>query len=309
MHQSRTLSIGWDVQKESIAVAYVATEDHAEVVSLGNIGTRQWDIDQRIRKMQSNSQPLVFVYEAGPCGSWLSRSLTKQGHVCWVGAPSLLPKKPGDRVTTTRRDALTLARLRRSGELPPVDVPQVEDEAMRDLGRARAEGSRALQTAKLRRTAFRLRHDSRSTGQATGSPAHLRWRSDVVCPTPAPQSVFHAYVRALTDHTARLARLEQALTEHGQTGRLAPVVDALQARRGVQLTVAVPTVAALGALTRFDTPRQLMHSLGCTPAAYATGERRHQGGITTTGTSHARRALMEGAWACRDPAKVSRPLP
>ena len=130
----------------------------------------------------------------------------------------------------------------------------------------------------------------------------------MVCPTPAQQSVFQAYVRAVTDHTERLARLEHALTDQVQTWRLAPVVDALQALRGVQFTVAVTTVAELGDLTRFDNPRQLMNYLGLTPSEYSTGERRQQGGITKTGNSHARRALVEGAWASRYPAKVSRHL-
>src|SRR5215471_10671823 len=130
MHQSSTLYIGLDVHKESIAVAYVAQEHHAAVVSLGTIGTRQCDIDQLIRQLQSQSTPLVFVYEAGPCGYWLSRSLTQNGQVCWVVAPSLIPTKPGDRVKTNRRDAIKLARLRRSGDLTPVYVPAIEDEAI-----------------------------------------------------------------------------------------------------------------------------------------------------------------------------------
>src|SRR6201988_2642784 len=126
MHQSSTLYIGLDVHKESIAVAYVAQEHHAEVVSLGNIGTRQCDIDQLIRKMQSKSKHLIFVYEAGPCGYWLYRYLTTKGYDCWVVAPSLIPKKPGDRVKTNRRDAVQLARLARSGDLTLVSVPKVE---------------------------------------------------------------------------------------------------------------------------------------------------------------------------------------
>jgi transposase len=262
MHQSSPLDIGLDVHQASIAVAYVAQEHHAAVVSLGTIGTRQCAIDQLIRKMQSTSKHLIFVSEAGPCGYWLYRYLTQKGHVCWVVAPSLLPKQPGDRVKTNRRDAIKLARLMRAGDLTPVDVPQVEDEAMRDLCRAREETIRALQAAQCQRKALLLRHASRSTGRATWSPAHLRWLREVVCPTPAPQSVCQAYVRAVTDHTERLARLAQALTDQGQTWRLAPVVDALQARRGGPCTVAVTTVAELGDLTRFDHPRQLMHSLG-----------------------------------------------
>jgi len=280
MTQSSTLSIGMDVHKDAIAVAYVAKEHHAEVVSLGNRGTRQCDIDKLSRRLPSKSSHLVFVYEAGPCGYWLDRYLTKKGHVCWVVAPSLIPKKPGDRVKTNRRDAITLAPLMRSGNLTPVYVPTVDDEAMRDLCRAREETIHDLKAAKFRLKAFLLRHDIRYTGRATWSPAHLRWLSEVVCPTPAQQIVFQAYVRAVTEHTERLARLEQELTDQVPTWRLAPVVDALQALRGGPCTVAVTTGAELGDLTRFEHPRQLMNYLGLTPSEYSTGERRRQGGIT-----------------------------
>jgi transposase len=308
MTQSSTLYVGLDVHKDSIAVAYAAKDYGAEVVSLGNIGTRQRDIDQLVRRLQSKSPQLVFVYEAGPCGYWLYRYLTKKGHVCWVVAPSLIPKKAGDRVKTNRRDAIKLARLMRSGDLTPVYVPAVEDEAIRDLCRAREDTIRDLKAAKFRLKAFLLRHDIRYTGQATWGPAHLRWLSEVVCPTPAQQIVFQEYVHAVTEPSARLERLEQELHDQVQTWRLAPVVDALQGLRGVQFTVAVTTVAELGDLTRFENPRQLMSYLGLTPSEYSSGERRRQGGITKTGNAHARRALIEGAWAYRYPAKVSRHL-
>ena len=167
---------------------------------------------------------------------------------------------------------------------------------------------RDLKAAKFRLKAFLLRHDIRYTGRATWGPAHLRWLSEVVCPTPAQQIVFQEYVRAVTEHTERLQRLEQELHEQVTAWRLHPVVEALQALRGVQFTVAVTLVAELGDLTRFDNPRQLMNYLGLTPSEYSSGERRRQGGITKTGNTHARRALVEGAWAYRYPAKVSRHL-
>jgi transposase len=308
MPQSSTRYVGMDVHKDSIAVAYVAQDHHAEVVSLGNIGTRQCDIDQLIRRLQSKSPHLVFVYEAGPCGYWLYRYLTPKGHACWVVAPSLIPKKAGDRVKTDRRDAVPLARLMRSGDLPSVYVPRVEDEAIRDLSRAREDTIRDLRAAKFRLKAFLLRQDLRYTGQATWGPAHLRWLAEVVCATPAQQIVFQEYVRAVNEHTERLQRLEQALHEQVHTWRLQPVVEALQALRGVQFTVAVTVLAELGDLTRFDNPRQLMRYLGLTPSEYSSGERRRQGSITKTGNTHARHALIEGAWAYRYPAKVSRHL-
>jgi transposase len=308
MHQSSTLYIGMDVHKDSIAVAYVAQDHGAEVTYLGAIGTRQCDIDQLVRKMQSKAKHLIFVYEAGPCGYWLYRDLTKKGYDCWVVAPSLIPQKPGDRVKTDRRDAVQLARLARSGDLTVVYVPTVEDEAIRDLSRAREDTIRDLKSAKFRLKAFLLRHDIRDTGRATWGPAHLRWLSEVVCPTPAQQIVFQEYVHAVNEHTERLQRLEQALQDQVKSWRLYPVVEALQALRGVQFTVAVTMVAEIGDLTRFDTPRELMKFLGLIPSEYTSAERRRQGSITKAGNTHARRALVEGAWAYRYPAKVSRHL-
>jgi transposase len=169
-------------------------------------------------------------------------------------APSLMPNQAGDRVNTHRRAAIKLARVMRSGDLMPVSVRMVEDDAIRDLCRARDEALRDRKAALCRRTAVLRRHDLRATGRATWGPAHLRWRRAVVCPTPAQPMVFQADVRAVTEHTERLARLAQALTDQVQTWRLAPVVAALQAWRGVQCTVAVTTGAARGDLTRFAPP-------------------------------------------------------
>jgi transposase len=308
MSQSSTLFIGMDVHKDSIAVAYVAQDHGAEVTYLGAIGTRQGDIDQMIRKMQSKAKHLIFVYEAGPCGYWLYRYLMKKGYDCWVVAPSLIPKKPGDRVKTDRRDAVQLARLARSGDLTTVYVPKVEDEAIRDLTRAREDALSDLKDAKFRLKAFLLRQDIRYVGRANWGPAHLRWLSEVVCPTPAQQIVFQEYVRAVHEHTERLQRLEQELQDHVKAWRLNPVVEALQALRGVQFTVAVTMVSEIGDLTRFDNPRELMKFLGLIPSEYSSGEQRRQGSITKAGNTHARRALVEGAWAYRYPAKVSRHL-
>jgi transposase len=297
-----------DVHKDSIAVAYVAQEHGAEVMYLGAIGTRQGDIDQMTRKMQSKAKHLIFVYEAGPCGYWLYRYFMKKGYDCWVVAPSLLPKKPGDRVKTDRRDAVQLARRARSGDLTAVYVPTVEDEAIRDLTRAREDALSDLKDAKFRLKAFLLRQDIRYVGRANGGPAHLRWLSEVVCPTPAQQIVFQEYVRAVHEHTERLQRLEQERQDHVKAWRLNPVVEALQALRGVQFTVAVTMVSEIGDRTRFDNPRELMKFLGLIPSAYSSGEQRRQGSITKAGNTHARRALVEGAWAYRSPAKGSRHL-
>ena len=303
-----TIYVGLDVHKESIAVAYAPEDRGADVVALGTVGPRQYDIDKLIRQLQSKGATLVFAYEAGPCGYGLYRYLTRKGFTCLVVAPSLIPRKPGDRVKTDRRDALTLARLLRSGDLTSIYVPGVEDEALRDLSRGREDAMQDLKRSKRRLKSFLLRHDIRYEGRATWNPAHLRWLAGVVCPTPVQQIVFQEYVRAVTEQQERVQRLETELHAAVKSWRRYPVVEAIQALRGIELTGAVILVAELGDLTRFDSPRQLMAYVGLTPSEYSSGEHRRQGGITKAGNSHARRALVEGAWAYRYPAKVSRHL-
>jgi transposase len=305
---SKTLFVGLDVHKDTIAVAYAAEEREAEVVSLGTIGTRQCDIDKLIRKLAAKGAALSFAYEAGPCGYWLYRYLTRRGLNCAVVAPSLIPRKAGDRVKTDRRDAVTLARLLRSGDLTAIYVPSVDDEAIRDLSRAREDAVQDLKRSQVRLKAFLLRQDLRYEGRANWNAAHLRWLARVVCATPAQQIVFQEYVHAVTEQSARLDRLEAELRGVVRSWRLYPVVAAVQALRGGEFTAAVTLIAEVGDLTRFDTPRKLMSYLGLTPSEYSSGAHRRQGGITKAGNGHARRALVEGAWAYRYPAKVSRHL-
>src|SRR5947209_7081423 len=287
---SKTLFVGLDVHKDTIAVAYAAEDRSTEVVSLGMIGTRQRDIDKLIRKLESKGAPLTIAYEAGPCGYWLYRYLTRRGLSCIVVAPSLIPRKPGDRVKTDRRDAVTLARLLRSGDLSSIYVPTVDDEAIRDLSRAREDAVRDLKRHKVRLKAFLLRQDIRYEGRANWNAAHLRWLAHVVCSTPAQQIVFQEYVHAVSEQTERLRRLETELLHTAvKTWRLHPVVAAVQALRGLDLTGAVTLIAEVGDLTRFDTPRKLMSYLGLTPSEYSSGEHRDQGGITKAGNGGSNR--------------------
>jgi transposase len=248
------------------------------------------------------------VYEAGPSGFGLARAARDRGIDVRVAAPGSIPKAPADRVKTDRRDAVALARLMRSGDLTSIYVPRVEDEALRDLSRGREDALQDLKRSKRRLKSFLLRHDIRYEGRANWNAAHLRWIAQVVCSTPPQQIVFPEYVRAVTEQQERLQRLETELHEAVKTWRLYPVVEAIQALRGIELTGAVILITELGDLTRFDTPRKLMAYLGRTPSEYSSGDHRRQGGITKAGNSHARRALVEGAWAYRYPAKVSRHL-
>jgi transposase len=184
-------------------------------------------------------------------------------------------------------------------------VPTLDDEAIRDLVRARDAARLTLKNAKLRLKGFLLRLGLHYVGRADWNAAHLRYLAKVVCPTAAQQVVFQESVRAVDEQVDRLGRLEAELLERAPAWRLYPVVQALQALRGVQWLVAITVVAELGDLTRFDSPRQLSAFVGLVPSEYSSGQARRQGGITQAGNGRARRALIEGAWAYRHPAKVS----
>ena len=309
MTQSTTkLFVGLDVHKESITVAYAPEQRGAEIISLGPIGTRQSDIDKLVRMLLSRCRNLVFVYEAGPCGYWLYRYLTKKGQTCRVVAPSLIPKRSGDHVKTDRRDAAVLARTMRAGDLTCVYVPKVEDEAIRDLTRAREDAMKDLSSAKRRLKSFLLRQDIRYEGRANWGPAHLRWLGEVACQTPSQQIVFQEYVRAISERHERVERIEIELRDQVDGWRMKPVVVAIQALRGVAFITAATLIAELGDITRFENPKQLMGYLGLTPSEHSSGRKRKLGGITKSGNSHARRVLVEGAWSYRFPARVSRLL-
>lgn len=305
MQQPTTLFVGLDVHKDSISVAYAAGGDSEPPRFLGPIGTRQADLDKLIRRLQSKASSLQFAYEAGPCGYGLHRFLTKKGFDCRVVAPSLMPKRPGDRVKNDRRDAVEIARLFRSGDLTPVYVPTVEDEAVRDLCRARDATRITLRAAKQRLLLFLLRLGLHYTGKTNWNDAHRRYLAKVACPTPAQQIVFQELVLTVDEQVERLHRIEQELLDLASSWRLYPVVESLQAMRGVRWIVALTVVAELGDLTRFDNPSQLASFVGLTPSEHSSGPKRRLGTITKAGNSRARRVLIEGAWSYRFPAKVS----
>ena len=306
MRQSTPLFVGLDVHKDSIAVAHATGGSAEPPVFVGEIGTRQADVDRLLQRLRGRTTTLTLAYEAGPCGYQLFRYLATKGVTCQVVAPSLIPRKPGDKVKTDRRDAVTLARLLRSGDLTAVYVPSVEDEAIRDLCRARDAARLTMKNAKLRLKAFLLRQGLHYVGRADWNAAHRRYLAKVVCPTPAQQIVFQEGLRAVDEQVERIARLEAELKEALPTWRLAPVVDALQALRGVQWLVALTVVAELGDLTRFDNPRQLAAFVGLIPSEHSSGPARRQGGITKAGNGRARRALIEAAWAYQDRARGDR---
>jgi transposase len=248
---------------------------------------------------------LVFVYEAGPCGFWIYRRLSAQGLACMVVSPSMTPRNAADRVKTDRRDAMKLARLARAGELEPIYVPDAADEAVRDLVRAREDAVSMQRQARQRLQALLLRNEIRYAGKTPWTGAHRRWISQLKLPNAAQQIAFEEYVQAVHEASLRVERLTSAIAAELEHWRWRPVVEALQALRGVQAIHAVRMVAELGDFSRFESPRKLMGYLGLIPSEDSSGPRRRQGPITKAGNSSARRAPVEAAHTYVHPARVS----
>jgi transposase len=292
MTKSNAIYVGMDVHKDSIDIALADAGARGEVRHYGTIGGGLADVDRALRKIVAGGSELYVVYEAGPCGYALYRHLTAKGIDCTVVSPSRIPKRAGDRVKTDRRDAEMLARLHRAGELEAVHVPRTEDEAVRDLTRAREDAKAAQTRARHQLKSFLLRNGVSYAGKTAWTPAHVRWLAFVKLPEPVQQLVFQE-------------RLEKMLRDTVSGWRLYPVVQALQTLRGVQLVIAATLVAEIGDIGRFDNPRQLMAYLGLTPSEYSSGQSAHRGSITKCGNSHARRVLTEAAWSYRLPARIT----
>jgi transposase len=299
--------VGLDVHKNSIAIAF-ADEGGGEVRAYGAIDSALESLDKVTRKLVSLGKKPRFIYEAGPCGYKIYRHLKQQNFECIVAAPSLIPKKSGDRIKNDRRDAMMLARLYRAGELTPIRVPSSEDEAMRDLSRAREDAKKAERKARQQLNAFLLRHGLHYCGKSHWSLAHWRWISDIKMEHEAQQFTLQEYVDTVRSGSERVDRITEQIRLLVGKWRLGRVVEALQALRGVSLVVAATVVAELGDLTRFDNARQVMAYLGLIPSQYSTGETVRMGPITKTGNGHARQMLTEAAWSYRMPARVSRRL-
>jgi transposase len=301
-----TSFVGLDVHKDTIAMA-VAEAGREAPRFVGTV-TPHWAQLSKALGHLGARQSLQIVYEAGPCGYTLARELLEHGYACEVIAPSKIARRPGDRIKTDRRDALLLARQARAGELVSVRIPDTRDEAMRDLSRSREDAVRGRLKVRQQLKALLLRHAHRYSGKSSWTAAHERYLASVSFEYPAQHIAFTEYRAAVREAHERVERLTEALRGQLAHWRMRPVVEALMSLRGIDLVAAVTLVAEIGDFTRFAHPRELMSFLGLVPSEYSSGATRHQGAITKTGNSHARRVLVEAAWNYRFPARVSRTL-
>ena len=302
--------VGLDVHKETIAVA-IAPSGRGEPEYRGEIANRPKSVKKLLSRLNESygGGVLQFCYEAGPCGYGLYRELIVSGHDCRVVAPSRIPKQPGERIKTDRRDALKLARLLRSGDLTSVWVPDEEQEQMRDLSRARADMKAQQLKARQQLNAFLLRHGHHwPRAKSRWTQAHRHWLSELKVAHPRQQVVLQSYLNAEADAERRVAEMNDELMRALEAWSLAPVVDSLIALRGIDRLAATVFLAELGDISRFDSPRQLMSFLGLVPSEHTSGARRRQGAITRTGNTHARRMLVESAWSYRFPARETKHL-
>lgn len=282
MDKHNILFIGLDTHKEFVEVAYIEDQRGTQAVHFGRVSSAKAAITKLARQFESKypNATLHFVYEAGPCGYWIYRLLTSLGHCCYVIAPSLIPKKPGEKVKTDKRDALKLAKLLKSEDLTAIYILEPEDEAIRDLSRARDKSMKDLKDTKYQLKALLLLNNINYKGTANWSLQHLRWLTEMILPHPSQQIVLQEYIQTINERIARLKRLDNELEHHVKNWRYYPVVKAIQTLRGVRLLVATGVIAELGDLTRFDHPRKLMSYLGLVPSEHSSGGKRHVGAIT-----------------------------
>lgn len=296
--QNTTKFVGLDVSMDSISVA-IADSGRGEARYWGSIPHTPEDVRKLFAKLGSIDE-IEACYEAGPTGYELQRLLTRLGIRCIVAAPSLIPQRPGDRVKTDRRDALRLAQLLRAGELTPVYVPTEEDEALRDLVRAREDAREDLLRARHRLSKFLLRHDIRPTKKMTKwKSVHREWLDSLKFENRMLQITFQEYLHTLYEIEQRVERLEKEIHEQAVNSPHAPTIQAFQTLRGVKEVTAVTLVAEVGDFSRFATAREFMGYTGLVPSEYSSGNSRRQGKITKTGNTHVRRVLVEAGWSYR----------
>jgi transposase len=300
-----TLYIGLDVHKATITIATAEEGRDGELRSQGMIENTPASVDKLMKRLAKQGYTLHFCYEAGCCGYGLHRQITAAGHLCSVIAPSRIPKKPGERVKTDRRDALNLARLLRAGELDVIWVPDVAHEAMRDLVRSRIDACDHLKAAKQQLQSFLLRHGRIYSGLSSWTRTYYKWLAEQKFEHSAHQIVFQDYINAIHDGEKREGQLIKQIEKLLPQWRMKPLVDALCLMKGFNLIASATVLSVTGDPRRFPSPAQLSSYLGLVPSEHSSGNSTKRAGITKAGNSEARRVLVQAGWCYRFPARIT----
>jgi len=298
--------VAFDTSKLRNAVAIADAGRSGEIRFLGEIENSSAAIAKLVRKLAAKYGRLTFCYEAGPTGYGLYRQIKGLGHACMVVAPSLIPRKPGERVKTNRRDALSLVKQLRAGDLTAVWVPDARHEAMRDLTRARETAVEDLRRKRQQVSAFLLRQGLHYPSERTWTKTHRNWLASQKLEHAEQRLAFEEMLLAMRQAQERIERLEQAIRAAVPDWSLAEVVTALMAMRGIEFISATAFLAEIGDLSRFATPRELMAYLGLVPSEASTGDTVKRGRITKTGNRRARRILVECSWSYQHPPRVGK---
>ena len=297
--------IGMDVHKATISISIAEDGRDGPVRFLGVIPNVPDEIAKMAKRLTKDGE-LDFCYEAGGCGYNIYRQLTALGHRCTVAATSLIPRKPGERIKTDRRDSQKLAILHRSGDLTKVWVPDATHEALRDLVRARVDATMHLMRARQQLLPFLLRHGRSYPTGKHWTMRHRSWLAGQTFSLPVHQLVFQDYVETVWTAQERRDALIERIGATMASWSLGPLVEALRGLRGIDMISAATLVATTGDLSRFESPRMLMGYLGLVPSEHSSGGSIRRGGITKTGNREARRMLIEAAWSYRYPARVAK---
>jgi transposase len=306
--EQATRFIGMDIHKDTIVVAVTATGDVGKATPYGTFLNTAAALEKLVTHLrQAGSGPLKFCYEAGPCGYGVHRTLTRLGAECMVVAPSMIPRKSGERQKNDKRDADALAVLHRGGLLTAVWVPDAAHEAMRDLIRTRLAAVRALRAARQQLSTFLLRHERVYPGNRTPwTKAHRGWLADQTFAQPAQRIVLEESIEAVRLSEQRRDRVDGYLRAQIPSWSLFPLVQNLCALRGLDMIAAAGLAAAIGDPSRFATAPHFMAYLGMVPSEHTSGPKRRIGAITKAGDIHARTMLIEAAHSYRYPARIAR---
>ena len=289
-----TTFVGIDAHKKDLFIAMLSGDQSTPVT--WQLANEPNAVRRLVRKLEREAPgPVRACYEAGPCGYALQRQMTTTRVRCQVIAPALVPRKPGERVKTNRRDARKLVELLRAGLLTEVRPPTPEEEAVRDLCRGRDDARTDLQRCRHRLGKLLLRRGLHYSGR-NWTRAHRQWMASLTWTHAAERVVVEDYLLAIDQVAARLSELDVRLTAIAQTDPYREPVAWLRCFRGIDTLTAILILAELHDFRRFQAPRALMAYLGLVPGEDSTGEKHRRGPITRTGNSVVRRLLVETAW-------------